>query len=43
VRSTGFYRNKAKNIQAACRLIQTEFGGQVAMEQLLQLPARQQM
>jgi endonuclease-3 len=40
VRSTGFYRNKAKNIQAACRLIQTEFGGQVPqrMEQLLQLP-----
>jgi len=39
VRSTGFY-NKAKNIQAACRLIQTEFGGQVPqrMEQLLQLP-----
>jgi len=48
MRSTGFYRNKAKNIQAACRLIQTEFGGQVPqrMEQLLQLPewhARQQM
>lgn len=40
VRSTGFYRNKAKNIQAACRLIQTEFGSQVPkrMEQLLQLP-----
>ena len=40
VRSTGFYRNKAKNIQAACRLIQTEFGAQVPkrMEQLLQLP-----
>ena len=40
VRSTGFYRNKAKNIQAACRLIQTQFGGQVPqrMEQLLQLP-----
>jgi len=39
VRSTGFY-NKAKNIQAACGLIQTEFGGQVPqrMEQLLQLP-----
>lgn len=40
VRSTGFYRNKAKNIQAACRLLMTEFGGQVPqrMEQLLQLP-----
>ena len=40
VRSTGFYRSKAKNIQAACRLIVTQFGGQVPqrMEQLLQLP-----
>lgn len=40
VRSTGFYRNKAKNIQAASRLLVDEFGGQVPkrMEQLLQLP-----
>ncbi|MBI4782208.1 MAG: endonuclease III [Oscillatoriophycideae cyanobacterium NC_groundwater_1537_Pr4_S-0.65um_50_18] len=40
VRSTGFYRNKAKNIQGACRLIMTEFGGQVpqTMEELLKLP-----
>ena len=40
VRSTGFYRNKAKNIQAACQLIMTEFGGQVPrmMEDLLRLP-----
>jgi endonuclease III len=40
VRSTGFYRNKAKNIQAACRMIVTEFGGQVPqrMEELLKLP-----
>jgi endonuclease III len=40
VRSTGFYRNKAKNIQAACRMIMTEFGGQVPprMEDLLKLP-----
>lgn len=40
VRSTGFYRNKAKNIQAACRIIVTEFGGQVpqSMEELLRLP-----
>lgn len=29
VRSTGFYRNKAKNIQAACRKIVHEFGGEV--------------
>nr|WP_231867027.1 MULTISPECIES: endonuclease III [unclassified Anabaena] len=40
VRSTGFYRNKAKNIQAACRMIVTEFNSVVpnTMEQLLKLP-----
>ncbi|MBD3884398.1 endonuclease III [Phormidium tenue FACHB-886] len=40
VRSTGFYRNKAKNIQAACHMVMTEFGGQVPkrMEELLRLP-----
>jgi endonuclease III len=40
VRSTGFYRNKAKNIQAACRLILSEFGGEVpqGMDNLLKLP-----
>lgn len=40
IRSTGFYRNKAKNIQGACHMLVTEFGGQVPkrMEQLLQLP-----
>lgn len=40
IRSTGFYRNKAKNIQAACHLIVTQFDGLVPqrMEQLLQLP-----
>ena len=27
VRSTGFYHNKAKNIQGACRKIVEEFGG----------------
>jgi endonuclease III len=39
VRSTGFYRNKAKNIQAACQRIVTEYGGQVpkVMEDLLSL------
>lgn len=39
VRSTGFYRNKAKNIQAACHRIVTEFGGEVprTMEELLTL------
>ena len=40
IRSTGFYRNKAKNIQAAAALIIQEFNGQVpkSMEQLLKLP-----
>jgi endonuclease III len=40
VRSTGFYRNKAKNIQGACQKIVTEFGGKVPdrMEDLLSLP-----
>lgn len=40
VRSTGFYRNKAKNIQAACHKIVTEFGGAVpnTMEGLTSLP-----
>lgn len=40
VKSTGFYRNKAKNIQAACRRIVTQFDGQVPaqMDALLTLP-----
>jgi endonuclease III len=40
VHSTGFYRNKARNIQAACHKIVTEFEGNVpnTMEQLLTLP-----
>lgn len=40
VRSTGFYRNKAKNIKSACSMIVREFGGEVPqqMEQLLKLP-----
>jgi endonuclease III len=40
VHSTGFYRNKARNIQAACHKIMTEFEGKVpnTMEQLLTLP-----
>lgn len=39
VRSTGFYRNKAKNIQSACRTIVHEFGGEVPneMDKLLRL------
>ena len=40
VKSTGFYRNKAKNIRAACQKIVTDFGGEVPkrMEELTQLP-----
>lgn len=39
IHSTGFYRNKAKNIQAACRRIIDVFGGEVPrnMEHLLTL------
>jgi endonuclease-3 len=40
IHSTGFFRNKAKAIQGACRLIAEEYGGQVprTMEELLKLP-----
>ncbi len=40
IRSTGFYRNKAKNIQGACHKIVTQFDNRVpqTMEELLQLP-----
>ncbi|MEO0835170.1 MAG: endonuclease III [Cyanobacteria bacterium J06642_3] len=40
IRSTGFYRNKAKNIQGACQMIVADFEGKVPseMEQLLKLP-----
>lgn len=40
IRSTGFYRNKAKNIQAATRMIVSQYGGVVpkTMEELLLLP-----
>ena len=40
IRSTGFYRNKAKHIRGACHKIMTDFGGQVPqrMEELLTLP-----
>lgn len=40
VRSTGFYRNKAKNIQGACRMIVSDFDSVVPneMQQLLLLP-----
>jgi len=40
IRSTGFYRNKAKNIRTACARIVEDFGGKVPdnMEDLLSLP-----
>lgn len=40
IKSTGFYRNKAKNIRAACQRIISDFGGEVprTMEALLTLP-----
>jgi endonuclease III len=40
VRSTGFYRNKAKNIKAACGMIVSDFNSVVpnTMEELLKLP-----
>ena len=39
IRSTGFYKNKAKNIKSCCRDILDKFGGEVpkTMEELLQL------
>jgi len=40
IRTTGFYRNKAKNIRAAAALIVSEFRGEVpkTMDELLTLP-----
>lgn len=40
IRSTGFFRNKAKNIQGACLKIVQEFNGEVpqTMKELLTLP-----
>jgi endonuclease III len=40
IHSTGFFRNKAKNIQATCRKIIDDFGSHVpqTMEELLTLP-----
>lgn len=40
IRSTGFYRNKAKSIRGACRMLQEKFQGAVpdTMEDLIQLP-----
>ena len=40
IHSTGFFRNKAKAIQGACRMIGERHGGRVpdSMEELLELP-----
>jgi endonuclease-3 len=40
VRTTGFFRNKTKSIQGACKMLTEEFGGEVpkTMEELLRLP-----
>lgn len=40
IRSTGFYRNKAKNIKAACQIIDEKYGGRVPdeMSKLIELP-----
>jgi len=40
IRTTGFFRNKTKSIQGACKMLGEEFGGEVprTMEELLELP-----
>src|SRR5580692_1174312 len=40
IRTTGFFRNKAKSIQGAGRVVTEEFGGEVphTMEELLRIP-----
>jgi endonuclease-3 len=40
IRSTGFYRNKARNIKKCCRVLVEKFNSQVpkTMEELLELP-----
>jgi len=40
IRSTGFYRNKAKNIRGACKVLKEQFDSKVprTMEELLELP-----
>src|SRR5947207_10955517 len=40
IKSTGFYRNKTKSIQGACKMLVEEFKSEVpkTMEQLLRLP-----
>src|SRR6266516_6906655 len=40
IRTTGFFRNKTKSIQGACKMLAEGFGGEVprTMEELLKLP-----
>ena len=40
IRTTGFFRNKTKSIQGACKMLVEEFGSRVpkTMEELLKLP-----
>jgi endonuclease-3 len=40
IRSSGFFRNKAKSVKAACRIIADRYGGRTpqTMEELLELP-----
>src|ERR1700759_4990725 len=40
IRTTGFFRNKAKSIQGAARVVTEQFGGKVpqTMEEILRLP-----
>jgi endonuclease-3 len=40
IRSTGFFRNKARNIKASCEILVTKYGGKVpvSMDHLLGLP-----
>ena len=40
IRTTGFFRNKTKSIQGACKMLVEEFGSEVpqSMEELLKLP-----
>src|SRR5204863_5767794 len=40
IKTTGFYRNKTKSIQGACKMLVEEFNSQVpkTMDELLQLP-----
>ncbi len=40
IKSTGFFRNKAKNIQQACGVIERDYGGQLPdnLDELVKLP-----